>query len=133
MLFLLSCLVNMTKEFQYAQVNFNCQADMPLCDHSSKVLLQLVERKRPAHLIFFFCTPKVSWLKNRFPFFPYKFVFLICLKHHSYNTYYTRDQISRKITRIKSSELQDKAKVESYKLYLVTKKMFDREGEGNKD
>lgn len=32
-----------------------------------------------------------------------------------------------------SSELEDKAKVESYKLYLVTKKMFDGQREGNKD
>lgn len=29
-----------------------------------------------------------------------------------------------------SSELEDKAKMESYKLYLVTKKMFDGQREG---
>lgn len=52
MLFLLSPLANMTKEFQYAQVNFNCQADNPLCNHPSKVLLQLIDR-RAAHMKIF--------------------------------------------------------------------------------
>lgn len=39
MLSLLSPLVHMTEEFQYAQVNSNGQADNLLCNHSSKVLL----------------------------------------------------------------------------------------------
>lgn len=53
MLFLLSPLINITKEFQYAQVNCNCQADNPLCYHPSKVLLQSVDRRKTAYLKLF--------------------------------------------------------------------------------
>lgn len=49
-LFLLSPLVNVTKELQYAQVNLNCQADNLLCNHPSKVTLQLVDWRKAAHL-----------------------------------------------------------------------------------
>lgn len=46
----LSPLVNVTKELQYAQVNLNCQADNLLCNHPSKVILQLVDWRKAAHL-----------------------------------------------------------------------------------
>lgn len=81
MLFLLSPLVHMIKEFQYAQGNSNGQADNLLCNHPSKVLL--VDRE--LHICKHILHSKVSWLKNRFHFFPYKFVFLMSLKHCCYN------------------------------------------------
>lgn len=68
MLFLLSCLANMTKVFQYAQVNFNCQADTPLCDHPSKALVQLVGR-RAAHLNFFSAPQRSAGRRTNFPSF----------------------------------------------------------------